>query len=240
MTYVKSASFLKHATILTSKSSTGIAFKSAHEDASETCEDDDDLSDEELAKFAKKFEKFFRRKNDLNKSYKPSSNLKRDTLGNDDKRPSFDKSRKPHGIQCHERHGFGHIQSECANTFKEKMKKGLKVTWDDDSEDDGSESVFQIGGEGNSSATILVATMDPPIPTKLVSISSFSSLESIESDKSSAEVKIPKNVENEREECEIEFIHEAYELMYQDFMKQAKRMKELETCLKIVEKENVS
>ncbi|KAG5540421.1 hypothetical protein RHGRI_020586 [Rhododendron griersonianum] len=151
----------------TSKSSTGIAFKSAHEDSSETCEDDS-LSDEELAKFAKKFKKFFRRRNDLGKSYKPSSNLKRNTLGNDDKRQSFDKSRKPQGIQCHECHGFGHIQSECANTFKEKMKNGLKVTWDDDSGDDGSESGFQIGGEWNSSASVLVATVDPPISPKLL------------------------------------------------------------------------
>ncbi|XP_058202712.1 uncharacterized protein LOC131317158 [Rhododendron vialii] len=223
-----------------SKSSTGIAFKSAHEDTSETCEDDDDLSDEEITKFAKKFKKFFKRRNDLGKSHKPSSNLMKNTLGNDDKRPSFDKSRKPQGIQCHECHGFGHIQSECANTLKKKMKKGLKVTWDDDSGDDDSESGFQIGGEWNSSASVLVATVDSPISPKLLSVSSSSSLESIESDKSSAEVKIIRNVENEGEEYEIESIHEVYDLMYEDFMKQGKRKKELETCLKIVEKEKMS
>ncbi|KAG5540651.1 hypothetical protein RHGRI_020771 [Rhododendron griersonianum] len=222
----------------TSKSSTGIAFKSTHEDTSETCEDDDDLSDEELAKFAKKFRKFFRRKNDLGKSYKPSSSLERNTLGNDDKRASFDKSRKPLGIQCHKCHGFGHIQSECANTLKEKMKKGLKVIWDDDSGDDDSESGFQIGGEGNSSAS--VATVDSPVSPKLLSVSYSSSLESIESDKSSVEVKIAKNVEIEGEKCERESIHEAYDLMYQEFMKQGKRKNELETSLKIVEKEKMS
>ncbi|KAG5531774.1 hypothetical protein RHGRI_026406 [Rhododendron griersonianum] len=152
----------------TSKSSTGIAFKSTHEDTLETCEDGDDLSDEDLAKFTRKFKKFFRRRTDLGKFSKPSSSLKRNTLGNDDKRASFDKSRKPQGIQCHECHGFGHIQSECANTLKEKMKKGLKVTWDDDSGDDGSESGFQIGVEENSSVSVLVATVDSPISPKLL------------------------------------------------------------------------
>ncbi|KAG5544371.1 hypothetical protein RHGRI_016950 [Rhododendron griersonianum] len=223
-----------------SKSSTGIAFKSTHEDTLETCEDDDDLSDEEITKFAKKFKKFFKRRNDLGKSHKPSSNLMKNTLGNDDKRPSFDKSRKPQGIQCHECHGFGHIQSECANTLKKKMKKGLKVTWDDDSGDDDSESGFQIGGEWNSSASVLVATVDSPISPKLLSISSSSSLESIESDKSSAELKIARNVDNEGEEFEIESIHEAYDLMYQDYMKQGKKKKELETSIKVVEKEKMS
>ncbi|KAG5514933.1 hypothetical protein RHGRI_036092 [Rhododendron griersonianum] len=77
------------------------------------------------------------------------------------------------------------------------MQKGLKVTWDDD-----SESGFQIGGEWNSSASMLVATVDSPISLKLLSISSSSSLESVESDKSSAEVKIARSVDNEGEEFE--------------------------------------
>ncbi|KAH1129246.1 hypothetical protein J1N35_000624, partial [Gossypium stocksii] len=29
------------------------------------------------------------------------------------------------GIQCHECHGFGHIQVECANTLKKKKGKSL-------------------------------------------------------------------------------------------------------------------
>ncbi|KAG5531489.1 hypothetical protein RHGRI_026192 [Rhododendron griersonianum] len=119
------------------------------------------------------------------------------------------------------------------------MKKGLKVTWDDDSGDDDSESGFQIGGEWNSSASVLVANVDSPISPKLLSISSSFSRESIKSDKSSAKVKIARSVDNEGEEFEIESIHEAYDLMYQDYMKQGKK-EELETSLKVVEKEKMS
>ncbi|KAG5531490.1 hypothetical protein RHGRI_026193 [Rhododendron griersonianum] len=119
------------------------------------------------------------------------------------------------------------------------MKRGLKVTWDDDSGDDDSESGFQIGGEWNSRASVLVATVDSPISPKLLSISSSSSLESIESDKSSAEVKIARSVDNEGEEFEIESIHKVYDLMYQDYMKQGKKEEELETSLKVVEKEKM-
>ena len=38
-------------------------------------------------------------------------------------------------IQCRECEGFGHIQSECANTLKKK-EKSLKTTWSDSDSDD--------------------------------------------------------------------------------------------------------
>ena len=41
------------------------------------------------------------------------------------------------GIQCRECEGFGHIQSECANTLKKKGKS-FKTTWSDE-ESEGSE-----------------------------------------------------------------------------------------------------
>lgn len=62
--------------------------------------------------FAKKFRKFFRKGNNLGKPSKPSSSFKKNVFGNNDKHLSIEKSRRPQGIQCHECHGFGHIQSE--------------------------------------------------------------------------------------------------------------------------------
>ena len=41
----------------------------------------------------------------------------------------FDNSNK-RGVQCRECEGFGHIQSECANTLK-KNKKVMAATWSD-------------------------------------------------------------------------------------------------------------
>ena len=42
------------------------------------------------------------------------------------------------GILCRECEGFGHIQSECANTLKKKGKS-LKITWSDNESDDSEE-----------------------------------------------------------------------------------------------------
>ncbi|XP_058208126.1 uncharacterized protein LOC131321135 [Rhododendron vialii] len=92
----------------TLKPNKSIAFKSSKEESFVTQESDDDLDEEELAFFAKKFRKF---------------------------KSSIDKSKKPQGIQCHECHSFGHVQAECANTLKKKVAKGYKATWDDDSDD---------------------------------------------------------------------------------------------------------
>ncbi|KAG5560256.1 hypothetical protein RHGRI_003522 [Rhododendron griersonianum] len=73
----------------TSKSNTGIAFKSAREETFETCEDDDDISDEEIAMFAKKFRKFFRKGNNLESSKPPTlpntSSVKSPTTSEDEK-----------------------------------------------------------------------------------------------------------------------------------------------------------
>ena len=41
-------------------------------------------------------------------------------------------------IQCRECEGFGHIQSECANTLKKKGKS-LKTTWSDNESDNSEE-----------------------------------------------------------------------------------------------------
>ncbi|XP_058180238.1 uncharacterized protein LOC131298786 [Rhododendron vialii] len=213
----------------TSKSNNGIAFKSAREETFETCEDEDDINDEEIAMFAKKFRKFFRKGNNLGKPSKPSSSFKKNVFGNNDKQLSVEKSRKPQGIQCHECHGFGHIQSECANTLKKKMKKGLKVTWDDDSDEDGSESGGPENGEGNSRVSVLVASLESTEASKLPILSNTSS------------VKTSTTSEDEKEGDEdIGSIHEAYDEMYRECLTLKKKKKELESELKRIEKERVS
>ncbi|XP_058202917.1 uncharacterized protein LOC131317378 [Rhododendron vialii] len=212
----------------TSKSNTNIGFKSAREETFETCEDEDDISDEEVAMFAKKFQKFFKKGNNLGKPSKPSSSSKKNVFGNNDKQLSIEKSRKPQGIQCHECHGFGHIQSECANTLKKKMKKGLKVTWDDDIDEDGSDSGGQENGEGNSRVSVLVASLESTESSKLPTLPITSS------------VKSSTTSEEEKEgDKDIGSIHEAYDEMYHECLTLKKKKKELEIELKRIEKERV-
>ncbi|XP_024023122.1 uncharacterized protein LOC112092104 [Morus notabilis] len=95
--------------------SQGIVFQAEVEDNVE--EENEDLA-ESLAQLTKNFNK-------KNKGATNSSNDKK-------------KNRE---IQCRECDGYGHIQSECANTLK-KRKKSLNVTWSDEDskgnqEDDG-------------------------------------------------------------------------------------------------------
>ena len=65
------------------------------------------------------------------------------------------------GIQCREYEGFGHIQSECANTLKKKGKS-FKTTWSDE-ESEGSEEeddhvsnyiAFQVTSKKDVSASV--------------------------------------------------------------------------------------
>ncbi|KAI3443670.1 hypothetical protein Pfo_000335 [Paulownia fortunei] len=44
---------------------------------------------------------------------------------------SFSNDRKDKRIQCRECEGYGHIQSECANTLKKKKGMSLNITWSD-------------------------------------------------------------------------------------------------------------
>ena len=73
----------------------------------------------------------------VGKSSKSSSSFPNTFKGKKSSTPNnFDFPNNNKRIQCKECEGFGHIQSECANTRKKK-NKALKSTWSDE-EFDGS------------------------------------------------------------------------------------------------------
>ncbi|KAI8530086.1 hypothetical protein RHMOL_Rhmol11G0028000 [Rhododendron molle] len=109
-----------------SKVGKSIAFKTSNENSSSQ-ESDDDVDEEELAFFAKKFTKFakFQKNNNRGISSTSKDNSKFNNSGFSEKKFSTDNSKKRQGIQCHECHGFGHVQAECANTLKKKSNRGV-------------------------------------------------------------------------------------------------------------------
>ena len=73
--------------------------------------------DDELALLTKNFKKFLK---NVGKNSKINSSSTKNTKGKTSSK-SVDSSNKK-GIQCRECEGYGHIQSECANTLKKKSK----------------------------------------------------------------------------------------------------------------------
>ena len=60
------------------------------------------------------------------------------------------------GVQCHECHGYGHLRPDCGN-LKNKNNSGLRVTWDDSSDDSSthSESANFKALTGKTSASLI-------------------------------------------------------------------------------------
>ncbi|KAG5524905.1 hypothetical protein RHGRI_031548 [Rhododendron griersonianum] len=84
----------------TLKPNKSIAFKSSREESSVTQESDDDLDEEELAFFAKKFSKFVEiRKNNKSRNFSSlTSGGNNFNSVDNEKKFSIDKSKKPQGI----------------------------------------------------------------------------------------------------------------------------------------------
>ena len=101
---------------LSNEKSKGIAFNASENIVSH------DENDDEMVLLAKNFQKFM--KSGGNKKFF-SKNPKGNISGNIPSKPFSSNNKK--GIKCRECEGFGHTQSECANTLK-KNKKGLNVT----------------------------------------------------------------------------------------------------------------
>lgn len=61
---------------------------------------------------------------------------------------SFSKNSSK-GIKCFECQGYGHIAAKCANRVERRLERALNVTWDDDSEEEKSESesISECGGK---------------------------------------------------------------------------------------------
>ena len=82
---------------------------------------EEDDGDDELALLTKNFQKYMKKIGNKRSSFKSSK-------GNQFSRPFENNNKK--GVQCRECEGFGHIQSECANTLK-KNKKVMTASWSD-------------------------------------------------------------------------------------------------------------
>ncbi|XP_024019584.1 uncharacterized protein LOC112091065 [Morus notabilis] len=103
--------------------SQGIAFQAEVKDNVE--EEDEDLA-ESLARLTKNFNRVMKKFNKKNQT--PTFNNSNNFQKNKGATNSSNNKKKNRGIQCRECDGYGHIQSECANTLK-KRKKSLNVTW---------------------------------------------------------------------------------------------------------------
>ena len=79
-------------------------------------------------------------------------------------------------IQCRECEGFGHIQSECANTLK-KNKKGMISTWSDMEYENSEEKKENIAFTTSISESTLKKA-------KMVCLNNFAKDESSDSDES--------------------------------------------------------
>ena len=107
--------------------SKGIAFNVSDKEKEISDNEDDD----DLALLTRNFQKFIKKvgnKKSFSKNPKENFSSK-----------PFVSNKK--GIQCRECEGYGHIQSECANTLK-KNKKGFTATWSDsDTSDEENENI---------------------------------------------------------------------------------------------------
>ncbi|XP_058185795.1 uncharacterized protein LOC131303019 [Rhododendron vialii] len=216
-----------------SKASKSIAFKTSNEKFYVSQDSDDQLDEEELAFFAKKFKKFvkFRKDNKQGNSSASNDGPKMNNSGFGDKKFSTDKSKQPQGIQCYEYHGFGHVQVECPDTLKKKSNRGYKVTWDDDSEEASNSQNSHNKTDEVPRYTVLVASVTSPTsPEAFVSTPTCSIEDNYESS--------DEDVNND--EDDLESIHDAYNELFKECVKLKKKKKELILVIKKVEIERNS
>ena len=123
-----------------SKPSKGIAFTTSQEEPQDSDCDSDDLSQEEISFFAKRYKKFMKSKQVKPFTKNSSTGYKKEQKSGLDDKGKLENNMDSRGVQCHECSGYGHIKSECANTIKKKNIKGYQVAWDDDSDDSSTKS----------------------------------------------------------------------------------------------------
>lgn len=123
------------------KKSKGIALMSSKDNADD--ESDNDSDDAELeALFVKKFKKYLNKnKKNLKREFSKNKILNKLKIGSKNEKTSSKNTNKP--IQCFECQGFGHPASKCANQLERNKGKTLNVSWEEDSEDENSESESQ-------------------------------------------------------------------------------------------------
>ena len=173
----------------------GIAFaSSSHDKSSKSHDRDSDTADENIALLAKQFKKFLKYQKSKSRVKKVSKTYDGDRDDSDNPKKDFVKNKRSCAVQCHECHGYGHLRSECGN-LKNKNSPGLRVTWDDSSDDSSthSESANFKAFTGKSSAPL---------------ISSVPSM-----------VEINDTHSTSNEEEEIDTLREAYDLLLKETAK---------------------
>ena len=90
----------------------------------------DSMDEEELALFARKFKKMFRKGTSSNKPFGRNERPRGEVRGVAQER---EEPKDPRGLQCHECSGFGHIRIHCGN-IRMNNGRALQVTLSDDEE----------------------------------------------------------------------------------------------------------
>ncbi|XP_012842820.1 PREDICTED: uncharacterized protein LOC105963014, partial [Erythranthe guttata] len=183
-------------------------------------QEDEQTVEESLALLSKNFGKFLKKigkRGNLPNTGKPVN------LQNSRRNSNQDNSEesKPRRIQCRECEGFGHIQSECANTLKKKKRMSLTTVWSDEEESDDDQG-------NNDQVTNFVAfsskvPLDSSESTVATVCKTESRYENVCSDydknlnENSSFAEDPNNSSDE-EEPTLDEVKEVYEKMYQKWL----------------------
>ncbi|CAM8883833.1 unnamed protein product [Rhodiola kirilowii] len=170
-----------------------------------------DLSEQQYAMLAKNFRKIMRKQynkgTDSSQSY--NSRFQKDgkfQKGNQSGDSNHDNKGK--GIQCRDCEGYGHIRAECINTQKKK-KNAYAISWSD------SES------EGETNNFVALSS----------SINPEEDLSSREENKASPEDHILYSSCSDNEEITDEEIANNYKELYQEWLVEVKRNKQLQNSV---------
>ncbi|XP_012834159.1 PREDICTED: uncharacterized protein LOC105955000 [Erythranthe guttata] len=187
-------------------------------------QEDEQTVEESLALLSKNFGKFLKK---IEKRGNLPSTGKPVNFQNSRRNSNQDNSEesKPRRIQCRECEGFGHIQSECANTMKKKKKMSLTTGWSDEEESDDDQ------GNNNQVTNFVAFSSKVPLDSSESTVASTvatdceteSRYENMCSDydknlnENSSFAEDP-NSSSDEEEPTLDEVKEVYEKMYQKWL----------------------
>ncbi|XP_012837630.1 PREDICTED: uncharacterized protein LOC105958166 [Erythranthe guttata] len=187
-------------------------------------QEDEQTVEESLALLSKNFGKFLKK---IEKRGNLPSTGKPVNFQNSRRNSNQDNSEesKPRRIQCRECEGFGHIQSECANTLKKKKKMSLTTGWSDEEESDDDQ------GNNNQVTNFVAFSSKVPLDSSESTVASTvatdceteSRYENMCSDyeknlnENSSFAEDP-NSSSDEEEPTLDEVKEVYEKMYQKWL----------------------
>ncbi|XP_012841324.1 PREDICTED: uncharacterized protein LOC105961635 [Erythranthe guttata] len=187
-------------------------------------QEDEQTVEESLALLSKNFGKFLKK---IEKRGNLPSTGKPVNFQNSRRNSNQDNSEesKPRRIQCRECEGFGHIQSECANTLKKKKKMSLTTGWSDEEESDDDQ------GNNNQVTNFVAFSSKVPLDSSESTVASTvatdceteSRYENMCSDydknlnENSYFAEDP-NSSSDEEEPTLDEVNEVYEKMYQKWL----------------------